>query len=229
MRAMRRWAFGGWGAAMRRPVWRLFALALVGSLGGYGEPAPSEAAIRQPGTTEDLARVEAYLNGLDTLRSTFVQINPDGGTVTGELYYARPDKMRLDYDPPSRILIIANDWDLVYYDRRLKQVSHLFTSRTPLGFLLEDDIRLSGDVTVTDVERMADELLVTLVQTEEPDQGAITLAFAEEPMALRRWTVVDAQGLRTHVVLEDVETGVELDDELFRFRDPNFYPDARRN
>jgi len=223
------WSFWGGGRALRRSLWLLMALALVGAFGRYAGPAPSEAAIRQPGTSADLARIEAYLNGLDTLRSTFVQINPDGGTVTGELYYARPDKMRLDYDPPSRILIVANGWNLVYHDRRLKQVSHLFTSRTPLGFLLEDDIRLSGKVTVTEVQRMADELLVTLVRSEEPDQGAITLVFADEPMALRRWTVVDAQGLRTHVVLEDVETGVELDRELFRFRDPSFYPDARRD
>ena len=52
--------------------------------------------------------------------------------------------MRLDYDPPSELLIIANGWKLVYQDRRLKQVSQLFTSQTPLGFLLEDEIRLQA-------------------------------------------------------------------------------------
>jgi outer membrane lipoprotein-sorting protein len=226
---MRAWWTRARGRTAVRPSWLLVALGLLVGLGLHAGPAPSEAAIRQPGTSADLARIEAYLNALDSLRSSFVQINPNGGTVTGELYYQRPDKMRLDYDPPSRILIVANGWSLVYHDRRLKQVSHLFTSRTPLGFLLENEIRLSGKVTVTDVQRIADELMVTLVQSEEPDQGAITLVFAEEPLALRRWTVVDAQGLRTHVVLEDVETGVELDRELFRFRDPSFYPDARRD
>jgi outer membrane lipoprotein-sorting protein len=228
VRSMRAWWTRGRGGAAK-PGSLLLALGLAIGLGLHAGPAPSEAALRQPGASADLARIEAYLNSLDSLRSSFVQINPNGGTVTGELYYQRPDKMRLDYDPPSRILIVANGWSLVYHDRRLKQVSHLFTSRTPLGFLLEEEIRLSGKVTVTDVQRIADELMVTLVQSEEPDQGAITLVFAEEPLALRRWTVVDAQGLRTHVVLEDVETGVELDRELFRFRDPSFYPDARRD
>ncbi|MGH6920018.1 MAG: LolA family protein, partial [Geminicoccaceae bacterium] len=80
----------------------LLAAAIVALWGAPGWPARPEAA-REP-----LARVEAYLNGLDTLRSSFVQINPDGAEVTGELYYARPDKMRLEYDPPSRILIVAN-------------------------------------------------------------------------------------------------------------------------
>ena len=61
---------------------------------------------------------------------------------------------------------------------------------------------------------------MTLVQTEEPGQGSITLVFAEQPLELRRWTVVDAQGLPTHVVLDGVETGVALDDELFVFHNP---------
>jgi outer membrane lipoprotein-sorting protein len=178
---------------------------------------------------EPIARVEAYLNGIDTLRSDFVQINPDGGEVTGELYYARPDKMRLEYDPPSRVLIVANRWEVVYHDRRLKQVSHMLTGSTPLGFLLEEEVRLSGDVTVTDLEEKGGELRVTLVQTEEPDQGSITLVFGEQPMELRRWTVVDAQGLPTHVLLGDVETGVALDDELFVFHNPKFDPAGRRD
>ena len=40
-------------------------------------------------------------------------------------------------------------------------------------------------------------------------------------------SVVDAQGLATHVVLERPETGLPLARELFRFRNPKFYPDAR--
>ena len=108
--------------------------------------------IRRPRNAQDLARIEDYLNELRTLRAHFVQINPDGGSSTGTLYFERPDKMRLDYNPPSELLIIANGWKLVYQDRRLEQVSQLFTSRTPLGFLLEDEIRLQGgDVTVTDL------------------------------------------------------------------------------
>ena len=206
---------------MRRALTLLVAacvLALAGSPGGAALPE---------GASEPLARVEAYLNGIDTMRSGFVQINPDGAQVTGELYYARPDKMRLEYDPPSRILIVANKWQVIYHDRRLKQVSHLLTGSTPLGFLLDEDIELGGDVTVTALDEAEGELRVTLVQTDEPGQGSITLVFGEEPMQLRRWTVVDAQGLPTHVVLNGIETGVPLDDELFVFHNPRFDPRGR--
>ena len=199
-------------------------LALVTAL-------PAAAVVRDPVTAsaEDLARIERYLNSLRTLRADFLQIGPDGATATGTFYYARPDKMRLDYDPPSELLIIANDWKLVYQDRRLEQISQLFTSQTPLGFLLDDEIRLrDGEVTVTSLERRGGEVQVTLVQTDEPAEGSITLAFAEQPFELRRWTIVDAQGYATHIVLEDIETGVALDEELFIFRNPRFYPELRR-
>ncbi len=212
------------GKAFRSALWRSAGLlGLAWILGS--QPAP--AALPSATHAGDIARIEGYLNGLTTLKADFVQINPDGGTVTGELYYQRPDKMRLDYHPPSDILIISDGWQIVYYDRRLEQVSHLFINSTPLGFLLSDEIRLSGDVTVTDVERSAGELHVTLVQTDEPNQGSIQLSFAEDPLELRRWTLIDAQGQATHVVLEQPETGLALNRELFRFRNPKFYPGAR--
>jgi outer membrane lipoprotein-sorting protein len=203
---------------------------LAMSLGSFAA-VPAGAVVRDAATAraEDIARIEDYLNGLHSLRATFVQINPNGGTVTGKLYYERPDKMRIDYDPPSKLLIIANGWDLVYQDRKLQQVSHVFTSKTPLGFLLTKHIRLSGDVTVTDLEHRGGELLVTLVQTDDPNQGSITLAFAEQPFELRRWTVIDPQGYATHVVLDRIETDVALDDSLFIFRDPQFYPELRNH
>jgi len=215
------------GPASGRVVRRALLALVVGCLAGL----PATAAIRDPvsAPAADVARIEGYLNGLRSIRADFVQINPDGGTASGKLYYERPDKMRLDYDPPSRLLIIANGWKLVYQDRRLEQVSQLLTSSTPLGFLLEDKIRLDGAVTLTDLKRRAGELSVTLVQTDEPAQGSITLVFAEEPFELRRWTVIDPQGYATHVVLERIETGVALDDELFVFRNPKFYPEERTN
>ena len=80
-----------------------------------------------------------------------------------------------------------------------------------------------GDVEVTNVREQAGELAVTVIRKGEADQGSVTLVFAKSPLALRRWSVVDAQGLVTHIVLQDVETGGKLDSELFRWRDPQTY------
>lgn len=221
----------------RRPGerrWRIrpAAALLAGLAVLLAPPALPEArqapdAATGPAPEQALDRIEAYLNDLESLRASFVQIAPNGGTSTGTLFYERPDKMRLDYDPPSELLIVANGWQLVYHDRRLDQVSHLFTSSTPLAFLLKEVVRLEGEVTVTDFERQAGELRVTLIETDEPAEGQITLVFSEDPLELRRWTVTDPQGLTTHVVLEELQTDVPLDDALFVWRNPDPFPELR--
>jgi len=191
------------------------AVGLACSLG------PGLAAATAPGVVAD---IERYLNGIETLEARFSQVAPNGATSSGRVYIQRPGKLRFDYDPPSRIRLVApGDWRLVFYDASIKQVNVIPIDQTPLGILLDREISLEGDVTITDVARGGDEVAVTLVRTQAADQGSVTLVFGERPLELRRWSVVDAQGLRTHVLLEEVETGGSLDPELFRWRDPHVF------
>ncbi|MEZ5823922.1 MAG: outer membrane lipoprotein carrier protein LolA [Geminicoccaceae bacterium] len=175
-------------------------------------------------TTVTVDAIEAYLNDLGSMRSRFSQIAPDGSMSTGMFALERPGRLRLDYDPPSGVLLIApGDWRLVFYDSTIRQVNVIPIGETPLGFLLDEKVRLSGPVTIVDQRLTGDEVGVTLVRSDAPDQGNVTLIFAPSPLELRRWVVVDAQGLTTHVILEGIERGIELDPELFRWRDPKIF------
>ena len=165
-----------------------------------------------------VARVEAYLNGIRTLRAGFTQIAPDGATSTGKVYIERPGRMRFEYDPPEELLMVARDWRLVVHDGRAGQTSTVPVGRTPLGLLLSEEIRLGGPVTIRSIAEIGGELHLTVFQTEEPGRGDLTLIFGLEPLALRRWEVLDAQGKRTRVLLENLETNVPLDDQLFSTR-----------
>lgn len=191
----------------------LMAVTVKSTLAGV--PAPGTAAAAQ------VAEVEAYLSSMTSLRADFVQLEPSGNSSSGNLYYLRPDKMRLDYDAPNPVLIVANGWQVVYHDRKLDQVSHLLTNQTPLGFLLKKKVKLSGDVTVTNVQEQNGEIVLTLIQTDEPELGTVELAFAKQPLELRRWAVTDAQGLTTYILLERTEIGAKIDDKLFLLCDPD--------
>jgi outer membrane lipoprotein-sorting protein len=192
---------------------------------------PALAAAVSNGAVVDeseLRRVEAYLNGLGSLQAGFVQIAANGAMSTGRLYLDRPSRMRLDYDPPVPVLIIAAYNRIVYYDSALEQVSYIPIGRTPLGFLLAREIRLGGDVVVLGLERLGSELHLRLAQTDQEAQGEVTLVFGAEPLELRRWSVTDAQGLTTDILLQDVETGIRLARDLFEFRDPGLFGDPLR-
>jgi outer membrane lipoprotein-sorting protein len=56
-----------------------------------------------------------------------------------------------------------------------------------------------------------------MVRTGSPDDGSLTLVFADNPLALRQWSVVDAQHQETRVTLFDVELGGTFDQKLFVF------------
>jgi outer membrane lipoprotein-sorting protein len=169
----------------------------------------------------DVARVQAYLNTITTLKARFQQIAPDGGLSGGEAWIDRPGRMRFQYDPPAPFLLVGGHGLLVFHDSQLQQTSNIPIGRTPLGLLLSDNLKLSGDVTVTRVERYPGQLQVTLLRTATPGDGTLTLIFADNPLALRSWRVVDAQRRETRVALFDVQLGGHFDQSLFSFVDPH--------
>jgi outer membrane lipoprotein-sorting protein len=199
--------------------WGFASLALAAI---FGAPASAALPSQQQAVVE---RVEAYFNGIRTLEASFRQLAPDGSETTGKLFIDRNrEGMRFDYDPPSKILLVApGDWRLIFYDGSIQQVNVIPIGETPLGFLLSQDVKLSGDISVQSVEENAGEIAVTLIRTEEPDQGKVVLTLTKDPMRLTRWAVTDAQGLTTTIDIEQLRTGVDLDRRLFVWRDPKMF------
>lgn len=170
--------------------------------------------------TETLERVEEYLNGLTTLESRFIQVNHDGSHAEGAIYMRRPGRMRVEYDPPSPHMLIANGHFLIYIDTELKEASHIPLGLTPAYFFLRDEISFSDGLAVVGYEKAAGLVRVTVVQEDAPDAGSVTVTFAANPLQLRQWTVVDAQNLITRVTLVNPRFGLELRDSLFRYVEP---------
>jgi outer membrane lipoprotein-sorting protein len=169
----------------------------------------------------ELARIEEYLNGIRTVISSFLQQSSNGERAEGQLYLSRPGKLRVEYRPPVPVLVVADGTFLIYYDRSLEQVSYIPLASTPASILLDKQISLSDDaVTVTGFERGDDQTLVSLIRTDNPGEGSITLVFRKHPFALQQWSVTDAQGIVTVVSLVDPRFDVELDRKLFVFEDP---------
>jgi outer membrane lipoprotein-sorting protein len=169
----------------------------------------------------ELARIEEYLNSIRTVLSSFLQHSSNGERAEGKLYLSRPGKLRVEYEPPVPVLVVADGTLLIYYDRNLEQVSYIPLASTPASILLDKQISLSDDaVTVTGFERGDDQTLISLVRTDNPGEGSITLVFGKRPLALQQWSVTDAQGIVTVVSLVAPRFGVELDRKLFVFEDP---------
>jgi len=189
-------------------------------------PRAARAQTQPALTTQDradIARVETYLNGVRTLHARFVQVAPNGGTTEGQAWLQRPGRLRFEYDPPSPFLLVGGNGLLVFHDSQLKQTSNIPLGSTPLGLLLQDNLRLSGEVTVSKIARLPGQLQVSLFRTKSPADGTLTLIFADAPLALRQWTVLDAQRQETRITLYNVELGGAFSQKLFEFVDPKFF------
>ncbi len=168
-----------------------------------------------------LRRIEANLNAVRTVHARFRQNSSNGETASGELFMERPGRLRIDYEPPAQMLIVADGTFLVYYDRRLEQVSHIPLSSTPAGILLEKHLSLEDEnLTVTSFERSLGAVSVGVTRTAAQGEGSILLVFDEQTAMLRQWAVIDAQGVTTLVTLLEPTFNVAIDASTFVFKDP---------
>jgi outer membrane lipoprotein-sorting protein len=167
-----------------------------------------------------IAQVEQYLNGVQSLQSKFIQVAPDGRQASGTFYLSRPGKMRLEYDKPIKDFVVADGSFIFYWDGEMRQQSSTPIGTTLADFILRKTIRLSGDVTVTTVFQTPGVIEVSLVETKDVGKGTMTLVFEDHPFQLRKWRVLDAQGLTTEVALLNPRTDVTFDSNLFYFKEP---------
>jgi outer membrane lipoprotein-sorting protein len=212
---------------MQRPtsiLARAFAGAALAALitlapmtGTQAETGPTLS----PAAKADVARVEAYLNSIHTMKSHFAQVAQDGGVAEGTIYLQRPGKMRVEYDPPVQDIIVATGKMLIHYDGELDQPSYLPQTSSPAAFLLRDQIKLAGDVSVTKVAHNGNQLLVDVIETGSAEKGGLHLVFTDNPLQLRQWTVLDAAGKRTEVTLIDPKFNIPIDPVKFLFETPS--------
>jgi outer membrane lipoprotein-sorting protein len=181
-------------------------------------PPPPPIAL-SPQDSAELQKIAAYLDGIHTMTARFQQATV-GGEAAGEVWLARPGKMRFQYDPPNQLLLLADAFYLYSWDPDLKQMSKVGLKSTPAWFLLRQPISFTDGVAVTRFEHSGNTVRVTVIETAEPDAGSLTMVFTENPLALRQWTVVDQQGKVTNVSLSDEQYGMTLDPKLFQYHDP---------
>jgi outer membrane lipoprotein-sorting protein len=192
------------------------AFLLAGALARPAFAKKIQAAALTGQDKADIRRIEAYLNGITTMQAKFQQYTAAEGLSFGMIYVRRPGFMRVQYDPPRQDILVADSIAISYYDAELNQLNQAPLKLSPLWFLLRDDVKLGGDVTVTSFQRGPNAFQIGMVETDEPDAGTVTLTLGDNPLELQQWTIVDQKGQEVRVGLYDAQFGMKLDNALFR-------------
>jgi outer membrane lipoprotein-sorting protein len=172
---------------------------------------------------ETLTRVEQYLSDIHSISSEFLQSAPSGDITGGRFYLQRPGKLRMEYNPPTPILMVTSGSDIVYYDKELDQISRISLDSTLVGFLARDTVKFDDSVVITKIEYGDKSIHLSLIQVRKPKDGMLTLEFSDKPLTLRNMNVTDSSGQVTTVALNNARFNLPLPAELFVFKDPHLH------
>ncbi|MFC3074063.1 outer membrane lipoprotein carrier protein LolA [Shinella pollutisoli] len=195
-------------ALTRRGFTGLFAFALVAGLSAL---VPADASAQAGGAAQKIAD---HFASVKTMMGEFVQFGPRGEQTGGKFYINRPGKIRFNYEDPSPMRVIADGKSVVIGNRKLKTWDIYPLSKTPLNLLLGEKIDLSAKM-VRSVKEEADLTTIVLGDKTMFGDSTITMMFDPKTYDLRQWTITDAQGKDTSVMIFNVQTGVPLDDKVF--------------
>lgn len=156
-----------------------------------------------------------HFSSVKSMAGEFVQFGPRGEQTGGKFFIERPGKIRFNYESPSNFRVVADGKSVVIENPKLKTSELYSLSQTPLKLLLDDRIDLSGKK-VKSIKEEADLTTITLADKSVFGNATITMMFDPKSYDLRQWTVTDAQGKDTTVMIYNVQNGVSLDPGMFK-------------
>ena len=163
-----------------------------------------------------LADLSGYLNGISTAEAGFTQINGDGTTASGRLIIKRPGRVRFEYAPPDRSLVLAAGGQVAIFDAKSNQPPEQYPlKRTPLNLILAAKVDLGAARMVVGHFEDGPTTRVQAQDPEHPEYGQIELIFTADPITLRRWVITDDAGGQTTVLLGEMVSGGSYPPSLF--------------
>ncbi|KUJ85388.1 cell envelope biogenesis protein LolA [Ruegeria marisrubri] len=173
-----------------------------------------------------LSEISRYLNSLTTVETTFTQVNDDGSLSTGKLWLQRPGRMRFEYDPPERAVVVAKGGTVIIHDPKSNQPPEQYPlSKTPLSIVLARNVDLGQANMVVGHGFDGTATVVTAQDPKNPEYGKIELMFTGDPVELRKWVVHDSAGSRTTVILGPLTKGNSFNQNLFVDGEPGVSTD----
>jgi len=187
--------------------------------------APVNVAFTDPrNVPADLARVDAAMNSTVSFSGRFAQYGSDGSFAQGTIYIKRPGKLRFEYDAPSPLLIVSDGVTMTQQDKALETIDRIPLKATPLNYFLKENVNLANDTEVVGLIKSPIEWRVTARDGSGELDGAITMVFEAQTLALKEWIIADSFGGETRVLLSELKYNDRLNPRLFILRD-----ESRRN
>lgn len=158
--------------------------------------------------------ISNHFKTVPTMSGEFVQFGPNGEQTGGQFLIKRPGKIRFNYEDPSPITVVSNGRTLAVKNKKLKTTNYYPLKKTPLSLLLSNKIKID-DKSIRSVEANKDVTTVVMGDKKIFGDSEITLMFDPNSQELRQWTIKDAQGKETSVMIFNVQQNIKISNTKF--------------
>lgn len=200
-------------APTRRQVLGL-GLVLAGAAAANLVPGFQLLAAAQAAVPATAQKIADHFSSVKSMSGEFVQFGPKGEQTGGKFFLERPGKIRFNYDGASNFRVISDGKSVVILNKKLRTSDLYPLSKTPLKLLLDDKIDLSGG-RVRSVKEEDDLTTIQLADKSVFGNSKITMMFDPKSYELRQWTITDAQGKDTTVMIFNTKEGVSFAPDTF--------------
>lgn len=203
--------------SVKKKFFKVFAIPTLALSTFLAIAAPTFADVK----SDTLNALRKHYSTVPTMKGEFLQFGPKGDQSGGTFSIKRPGKVRFDYDKPSPVQVVSNGLAVMVINKKLKTFDSYPLKNTPLKILLDDKLDIGPDA-ILDVKLDPDVTTIVLGDKQIFGNSEITLLFEPETFDLRQWTIKDAQGKETSVMVFNVEDNVKISNREFQINKSKF-------
>ena len=166
-----------------------------------------------------LVELSNYFNTIDTFQADFHQFSDDGSVASGVILIKKPGRLRIEYERPEDLLILASGGQLAIFDPKGDPEPTSFPLNvTPFSIVLKSQINLVGSPNILSHDYNQGETSLSLYDPKYPERGHIKLIFSGETPILERWLIQDESGNITLMSIKRYEENIALGEIEFNIQ-----------
>jgi outer membrane lipoprotein-sorting protein len=159
--------------------------------------------------------VNTYFNGFTNLKGEFTQLGNTGNVSTGVVIISKPGKMRFEYAPPNPFVVVSDGRWVAVLNRSKNVADQYPLATTPLRLLLAKDMNLLKNAVIKAADIQDGLISLRLEDKDQMVSGELVLIYDSNLNALRQWIVIDGDGRRTTISLDNLVADEPADPSLF--------------
>ncbi len=163
-----------------------------------------------------LVELSDYFNKLDTFQANFHQFSDDGSEANGVILIKKPGRLRMDYEEPEELLILASGGRLAIFDPKGDPEPISYPLRvTPFSLILKKEINFLESPNILSHNYYQGETSLSLYDPNHPERGHIELIFSGKTPVLDRLIIQDESGGINLMSIERYQKNIPLGEMQF--------------